>query len=89
MTSSFRKNWDVTSRWEKDPSKLNIWGSSLAYGHPFAATGGRMIITLLQALEATNGKYGLATACAGWTGGNDCRARLNCSIEIDRILENI
>ena len=28
------------------------------------ATGGRMIITLLQALEETNGKYGLATACA-------------------------
>jgi acetyl-CoA acyltransferase len=49
---------------EVDPAKLNVWGSSLAYGHPFAATGGRMIITLLQALEETNGKYGLATACA-------------------------
>ena len=47
-----------------DPAKLNIWGSSLAYGHPFAATGGRMIITLLEALEATDGKHGLATACA-------------------------
>ena len=49
---------------EVDPAKLNIWGSSLAYGHPFAATGGRMIITLLQALEETGGQYGLATACA-------------------------
>ena len=49
---------------EVDMSKLNIWGSSLAYGHPFAATGGRMIMTLLQALEQTDGRYGLATACA-------------------------
>jgi acetyl-CoA acyltransferase len=49
---------------EVDMSKLNIWGSSLAYGHPFAATGGRMIMTLLQALEHTDGRYGLATACA-------------------------
>ncbi len=47
-----------------DMDKLNIWGSSLAYGHPFAATGGRMIMTLLDALKHTDGQYGLATACA-------------------------
>jgi len=49
---------------EVDMDKLNVWGSSLAYGHPFAATGGRMIINLLQSLEHTDGQYGLATACA-------------------------
>ncbi len=47
-----------------DRDKLNIWGSSLAYGHPFAATGGRIIINLMQTLEHTGGRYGLATACA-------------------------
>lgn len=47
-----------------DMDKLNIWGSSLAYGHPFAATGGRMIINMLQILEQNGGNFGLATACA-------------------------
>jgi acetyl-CoA acyltransferase len=44
--------------------RLNIWGGSLAYGHPFAATGGRLLINVLHALQATGGSLGLATACA-------------------------
>lgn len=44
--------------------KLNIWGGSLAYGHPFAATGGRLLINVLHALQHTDGTLGLATACA-------------------------
>lgn len=44
--------------------KLNIWGGSLAYGHPFAATGGRLAINILHALRATDGTLGVATACA-------------------------
>ena len=47
-----------------DRDKLNIWGGSLAYGHPFAATGGRMLVNLLHALRQTDGELGLATACA-------------------------
>jgi acetyl-CoA acyltransferase len=44
--------------------KLNVWGGSLAYGHPFAATGGRLLINILHALQARDGSLGLATACA-------------------------
>jgi acetyl-CoA acyltransferase len=47
-----------------DPDKLNIWGGSMAYGHPFAATGGRILINLLHGLRQTDGTLGLATACA-------------------------
>ena len=47
-----------------DMDKLNMWGSSLAYGHPFAATGGRMVLTMMQLLEEKDGQFGLATACA-------------------------
>ncbi len=46
------------------PDKLNVWGGSLAYGHPFAATGGRLLINVLHALQHTDGSLGLVTACA-------------------------
>ncbi|KGH46296.1 acetyl-CoA acetyltransferase [Modestobacter caceresii] len=48
-----------------DRAKLNVHGSSLAAGHPFAATGGRIIATLAKALhEAGPGKRGLISICA-------------------------
>ena len=49
---------------EVDRDKLNIWGGSMAYGHPFAATGGRMITQLIDELDQVDGELGLATACA-------------------------
>jgi len=49
---------------EVDPDKLNIWGGSIPYGHPFAATGGRIITNILHGLKARDGQFGLATACA-------------------------
>ncbi|GAB4082208.1 acetyl-CoA C-acetyltransferase [Modestobacter muralis] len=48
-----------------DRSKLNVAGSSLAAGHPFAATGGRIVATLAKLLaEAGPGKRGLISICA-------------------------
>ena len=48
-----------------DRSKLNVNGSSLAAGHPFAATGGRIVATLAKLLaEAGPGKRGLISICA-------------------------
>lgn len=47
-----------------DEDRLNIWGGSIAYGHPFAATGGRMVTMLLRALREKDGELGVATACA-------------------------
>lgn len=49
---------------EVDPARLNQWGGSLAFGHPFAATGGRMIRQTLDLMRETDSELGLATACA-------------------------
>ena len=48
-----------------DHAKLNVNGSSLAAGHPFAATGGRIVASLAKQLhEAGQGKRGLISICA-------------------------
>ncbi|TRW24282.1 acetyl-CoA C-acetyltransferase [Flavobacterium zepuense] len=47
-----------------DRSKLNINGSSLATGHPFAATGGRVIATLAKLLNEKGSGRGLISVCA-------------------------
>lgn len=47
-----------------DMEKFNVMGSSIAYGHPFAATGTRMITQMLNELNRRGGGTGLLTACA-------------------------
>lgn len=47
-----------------DWDKFNISGSSIALGHPFAATGTRQLTQLLHDLKRSGGQYGLITACA-------------------------
>lgn len=49
---------------EVDDGKLNVHGGSIALGHPFAATGARMVVTVLRELRRRGGQFGLATACA-------------------------
>ncbi len=49
---------------EIDPAKLNVNGGSIAIGHPFAATGARMILQTLRELERRNGHHALLTVCA-------------------------
>ena len=49
---------------EVDMDKFNVLGGSLAYGHPFAATGARMITQTLHELRRRGGGLGLNTACA-------------------------
>ncbi|QFI54509.1 acetyl-CoA C-acyltransferase FadI [Aeromonas simiae] len=49
---------------EVDMEKFNVLGGSLAYGHPFAATGARMITQTLNELRRRGGGLGLNTACA-------------------------
>ena len=48
-----------------DPGKLNIHGGAIALGHPLGASGTKLMATLLGALEATGGRYGLQTMCEG------------------------
>jgi acetyl-CoA acyltransferase len=49
---------------EIDMAKFNVNGGSLAYGHPFAATGTRLIVQTLNELQRRGGGTGLTTACA-------------------------
>ncbi|MFC5268144.1 acetyl-CoA C-acetyltransferase [Kribbella qitaiheensis] len=49
---------------EIDRSKLNVNGSSLAAGHPFAATGGRIVAALAKQLDENGGGRGLISICA-------------------------
>ncbi len=49
---------------EVDRSKLNVMGGSIAIGHPFGATGGRILMTLTNELIRRGGQFGLMTVCA-------------------------
>ncbi|KAA8668293.1 acetyl-CoA C-acyltransferase FadI [Vibrio gigantis] len=49
---------------EIDMEKFNVLGSSIAYGHPFAATGARMMTQTLRELKRRGGGLALNTACA-------------------------
>ena len=49
---------------EIDRDKLNVNGSSLAAGHPFAATGGRIVAALAKQLHENGGGRGLISICA-------------------------
>jgi acetyl-CoA acyltransferase len=47
-----------------DESRINVMGGSIAIGHPFGATGGRLTITLLRELQRRQQNLGLITVCA-------------------------
>jgi acetyl-CoA C-acetyltransferase len=51
-----------------DWSRVNVNGGAIALGHPIGASGARILVTLIHALEQQNRKTGLATLCLG--GGN-------------------
>jgi acetyl-CoA acetyltransferase family protein len=48
-----------------DREKTNVNGGAIALGHPLAATGTRLVLTMLLELRRRSGRYGLATACIG------------------------
>ena len=45
--------------------QINVNGGAIALGHPLGCTGARLMITLLNELERTGGRYGLQTMCEG------------------------
>ncbi len=51
-----------------DPEKTNVRGGAVALGHPIGATGARLLVTLLHAMEDRDVKHGMAGLCLG--GGN-------------------
>ena len=48
-----------------DPNKVNVNGGAVALGHPIGASGARLLVTLLHAMEQRHAKRGLATLCIG------------------------
>jgi len=48
-----------------DPARLNVHGGAIALGHPLGATGTKLMATLVHALHARGGRYGLQTMCEG------------------------
>ena len=48
-----------------DLSRLNVNGGAIAIGHPLAATGVRLAITLARELKRSGGRYGISSACIG------------------------
>jgi acetyl-CoA acyltransferase len=49
---------------EIDPDKINVNGGSIAIGHPFAATGARMVVSTLRELRKRKKQFGLLSLCA-------------------------
>jgi acetyl-CoA acyltransferase len=52
------KGWDV------NPDIINVMGGSIAIGHPFGATGGRVITTLANEMNRRDVQFGLVSICA-------------------------
>ena len=50
---------------DADMDKVNVNGGAIAMGHPLGATGGMILGTLIDELERTEQRYGLATLCIG------------------------
>ncbi len=53
-----------------ETSRLNLWGGSLSIGHPFGATGARLLNTAANRLHAENGKLAIVAACAAGAHGH-------------------
>jgi acetyl-CoA acyltransferase len=50
--------------WEIDEAIINVWGGSIAIGHPFGATGGRLVTTLANEMRRRGVQFGLVSVCA-------------------------
>ncbi len=55
---------------EVDMARVNPWGGSISLGHPFGATGARLVTTAAHRLHAEDGRWALVTACAAGGQGH-------------------
>jgi acetyl-CoA acetyltransferase family protein len=61
---AWEKGWKEAAVGTIDTEKLNPLGSSIAVGHPFAATGARIMTTLANEMTRRDARYGLISICA-------------------------
>lgn len=67
---AWENGWKEPAIGAVDRDKLNVLGSSIAVGHPFAATGARIATTLANEMKRRAARYGLISVCgAGATAG--------------------
>ena len=52
-----------------DEDRINVMGGSIAIGHPFGATGARLLMTILQEMKRRDEGMGLITVCAAGAMG--------------------
>ena len=60
---AWEQGWQEPAIGHIDRDKLNPLGSSIAIGHPFAATGARIVTTLANELKRRDARYGLISIC--------------------------
>ncbi|MCB0359817.1 MAG: acetyl-CoA C-acyltransferase [Bdellovibrionales bacterium] len=61
---AWEQGWKLPAVGSVDRSKVNVLGGSIAIGHPFAATGGRILTTLANEMKRRNARRGLISICA-------------------------
>jgi acetyl-CoA acyltransferase len=59
-----------TNKIEVPLEKLNVWGGSVSLGHPFGATGGRLLTTAAHRHEVSGERYAIVTGCAAGGHGS-------------------
>ena len=58
VLGAFAKGWEI------DEGIINVMGGSIAIGHPFGATGGRIVTTLANEMARRDVQFGLLSICA-------------------------
>jgi acetyl-CoA acetyltransferase family protein len=61
---AWEQGWKEPAIGSVDRENLNQLGSSIAVGHPFAATGARIVTTLANEMKRRDARYGLVSICA-------------------------
>ncbi len=61
---AWEEGWKEPAIGEVDRERLNQLGSSIAVGHPFAATGARIVTTIANEMKRRDARYGLVSICA-------------------------
>ena len=59
------QSFECIRQLELDPSKVNVNGGAIAFGHPLGASGARILTTLIHEMKKSDVQYGLATMCIG------------------------
>jgi acetyl-CoA acetyltransferase len=62
--AAWKKGWKEEAIGEIPSERLNPLGSSIALGHPFAATGARILTTAANEMKRRNARYSLISICA-------------------------